>query len=87
MLQAASAGAGFGYLAFIDLLARAGARGLQPLAPRQGHHPARAKRIIFLFMHGGPSHVDTFDYKPMLEKKDGQELPLNPLKAPLYPVS
>ena len=37
-----------------------------PLAPRPTHHPARAKRIIFLFMHGGPSQVDTFDYKPRL---------------------
>jgi hypothetical protein len=39
------------------------------------HHPARAKRVIFLFMHGGPSHVDTFDYKPELQKRDGQALP------------
>lgn len=39
------------------------------------HHPARAKRVIFLFMHGGPSHVDLFDYKPELQKRDGGELP------------
>jgi hypothetical protein len=82
MLQAASAGAGFGYLAFIDMLARAGASGgLSPLAPKQGHHPARAKRIIFLFMHGGPSHVDTFDYKPVLVKMDGRELPFEPARG------
>lgn len=37
--------------------------------------PARAKRVIFLFMHGGPSHVDTFDYKPKLQSNDGGELP------------
>ena len=43
-----------------------------PLAPRPAMHPARAKRIIFLFMAGGPSHVDTFDYKPELTKRDGQ---------------
>lgn len=39
------------------------------------HHPARAKRVIFLFMHGGPSHVDTFDYKPLLDRDDGKPLP------------
>jgi len=39
------------------------------------HFPAKAKRVIFLFMHGGPSHVDTFDYKPMLAKDDGKPLP------------
>lgn len=36
------------------------------------HHPARAKRVIFLFMQGGPSHVDSFDYKPLLDARDGQ---------------
>ncbi len=40
-----------------------------------GHFPARAKRVIFLFMHGGPSHVDLFDYKPSLAKYDGKPLP------------
>ncbi|HUG19409.1 MAG TPA: DUF1501 domain-containing protein [Planctomycetaceae bacterium] len=39
------------------------------------HHPAKAKRVIFLFMHGGPSHVDLFDYKPELQNRDGEELP------------
>ncbi len=39
------------------------------------HHPARAKRVIFLFMKGGPSHVDTFDFKPSLQRDDGKELP------------
>ena len=39
------------------------------------HHPPRAKCVIFLFMHGGPSHVDLFDYKPQLQKDDGKELP------------
>jgi hypothetical protein len=46
-----------------------------PLASRAPHFPARAKRVIFLFMHGGPSHVDTFDYKPELIKHHGQPLP------------
>lgn len=40
------------------------------------HFPARAKRIIFLFMHGGPSHIDTFDYKPELKRLHGQPLPI-----------
>lgn len=44
-----------------------------PLAPRQPHFVARAKRVIFLFMNGGPSHIDTFDPKPTLEKYAGQQ--------------
>ncbi len=44
------------------------------------HHRARAKRVIFLFMHGGPSQVDTFDYKPALQKRDGDRLPFAPAK-------
>ena len=59
---------GFGYLAFADL-ANASAN---PLAPRAGHHAARAKRVIFIFMQGGPSHVDSFDYKPRLARDDGR---------------
>ena len=47
-------------------------------SPRQHPHvPARAKRVIFLFMHGGPSQVDTFDYKPELQARDGQALPFD----------
>jgi Protein of unknown function (DUF1501) len=46
-----------------------------PLAPRPSHFPARAKRVIFLFMNGGPSHVDTFDPKPALERYAGQDPP------------
>ena len=45
-----------------------------PLAPRAGHFPAKAKSVIWLFMNGGPSQVDTWDYKPELAKRDGQEL-------------
>jgi Protein of unknown function (DUF1501) len=41
------------------------------------HHAARAKRVIFLFMQGGVSQVDSFDYKPELEKRDGQMLPFD----------
>ena len=60
------AGAGFGSLALAALLADEARRGpaANPLAPRTPHFPARAKRVIFLFMPGGPSQVDTFDPKP-----------------------
>ncbi|MES2463408.1 MAG: DUF1501 domain-containing protein [Armatimonadota bacterium] len=52
---------------------------LNPLAPRNAPLPAKAKRVIFLFMNGGPSHVDTFDPKPMLTKYHGKPLPgINP---------
>ena len=74
-----SSACGFGSLAFSGLLSRAHANSpsisLQnPLAQQQTMFPPRAKRIIFIFMQGGPSHVDTFDYKPLLEKKHGEEL-------------
>src|SRR5437868_6683232 len=46
-----------------------------PLAPKPPHFAGKAKQIIFLFMNGGPSHVDTFDPKPALEKFDGQDPP------------
>lgn len=45
-----------------------------PLAPKAAHFPPRAKSVIFLFMYGGPSHVDTFDYKPELFKFDGKTI-------------
>ena len=44
------------------------------------HHTPRARRVIYLFMHGGPSQVDTFDFKPQLQKDDGQQLPFAPAK-------
>ncbi len=47
-----------------------------PLTPRQPHFPAKAKRVIHIFANGGPSHVDTFDPKPLLEKYHGKEIPL-----------
>jgi len=46
-----------------------------PLRPRRPHFAPRAKRVLFLFLHGGPSQVDTFDYKPLLERDDGKPLP------------
>ena len=47
---------------------------LNPLAPKKSHFPAKAKSVIWLFMNGGPSQVDTWDHKPELAKRDGQEL-------------
>ncbi len=47
---------------------------VNPLAPRKPHHPAKAKSVIFLFMYGGPSHIDTFDYKPKLAELDGKTI-------------
>ena len=68
-----STACGFGYLAAASLAQRqANAENRNPLAVRPSHFPARAKRVIFVFMQGGPSQVDTFDYKPLLEKHDGE---------------
>ena len=63
---------GFGQLALAGLLNQTVLAADNPLAPRQPHFAPRAKRVIFLFMQGGPSHVDSFDYKPLLDEKDGQ---------------
>ncbi len=71
---------GFGLLALADLwhrqaVAQTSARSANPLAPRPPHFPAKAKRVIFLFMHGGPSQVDTFDPKPALQRDHGKPYP------------
>lgn len=60
---------GFGWLAFSGL---AGAAENGPLSPKASHFPGTAKRVIFLCMRGGPSHVDTFDYKPKLTEDTGK---------------
>ena len=75
MLQR-SAG-GFGFLALQAMLGRelAQAAVVNPLAPKQPQFPARAKRIVFLLMKGGPSHVDTFDPKPLLQRDHGKPYP------------
>jgi hypothetical protein len=71
------AGAGFGSLALAAMLAEEAraASAANPLAPREPHFPARAKRVIFLFMPGGPSQVDTFDPKPRLTQDHGKPSP------------
>jgi hypothetical protein len=69
---------GFGMIGLAGLLAdeaRAAADALNPLALRPPHHGAKARRLIFLFMSGGPSHVDLFDPKPRLDRDDGKPLP------------
>ena len=58
-----------------------------PLAARQPHFPARAKRIIFLFMKGGPSHIDTFDYKPKLQADHGKPLPFDKPRVQFAPTN
>jgi hypothetical protein len=73
------AGGGFGALAAAWMLEQDRARGaekaLDPLAPRPPHFAPKAQRVIYLFMHGGPSHLETFDPKPDLQRLAGQPLP------------
>src|SRR5688500_17946064 len=101
----AQAGGGFGALALASLLAddrqvhAAGKSNIPPDGPRPPHFQPRVKRVIWLFMHGGPSHVDLFDPKPDLEKYAGKPLPdsfgmvmtrrkvaENPLLGPVKPL-
>ncbi len=73
-----SAGAGFGYLALAGMLGSRGAvagEESRPLAPKRPHFIPRAKRIIFLFMSGSMSQLDTWEYKARLQKDDGKEGP------------
>src|SRR5262245_38136565 len=75
-----NAGGGFGLIALASLLADEGLLANEPatanpLAPRRPHHDASARSIIFLFMSGGPSHLETFDPKPDLQRLHGQPLP------------
>jgi hypothetical protein len=83
---------GFGSLAFAGLAAAEGGRTFQsadpladipvcPTAPKVPHHPPRARRVIFLFMQGGVSHVDSYDYKPRLETDDGKMLAFEDARA------
>ena len=69
-----SASSGFGYLAFAGLSTWAADRSAGPLAPKAPHFRPRAKRVIFLCMEGGPSHVDTFDHKPKLTADNGKPI-------------
>src|SRR5688572_2426798 len=77
------AGSGFGALALGYLLSRDGAAGAAeaavpsrgPHGERRAHHEARARSVIWLFMEGGPSHIDLFDPKPALDKLAGRPMP------------
>ncbi len=76
------AGAGFGSVALLDMLAHQGLLANEaavegPLTPRTLHFPAKAKSVIWLFMEGAPSAVDVFDPKPELTKRDGQKIQIN----------
>ncbi|QDU61843.1 hypothetical protein Pan216_27080 [Planctomycetes bacterium Pan216] len=83
----ARAGCGLGMLGLASLLqeegflegrasaaSNLGNRSLNPMAPQETHFPAKAKRVIWIFINGGPSQVDTWDYKPALEKWDGKSM-------------
>ncbi len=82
-----STAVGFPMLALRGLLdSETAAAPGNPLARRQPHHTPRAKRILFLFMKGGPSQVDTFDYKPRLQKDHGQPLPFDKPRVQFAPT-
>src|SRR5947208_6248824 len=87
-------GAGFTGLALTALLdgdgffarhALAATPDLNPLLPKPPHLPNKAKSCIFLFMYGGPSQMDLFDYKPELQKRDGQTVSLEVRKRDVKP--
>src|SRR5688572_30665407 len=74
------AGGGFGMVALASLLERegllaSGSPGVNPLMPKAPHFRPKAQRVIFLFMSGGPSHVDLFDPKPDLIRLAGEPIP------------
>jgi hypothetical protein len=81
---------GFGQLALMSLAAEntdaATGDSASPLSPRPSHFPAKAKRVIFLFMHGGVSHVDSFDPKPRLAEMNGKPLPIAKPKFEFAPT-
>ena len=77
-------GTGFGSLALAGLMSNesnAEVGKMDPLAPKQAHYPSKAKHVVHLFMNGGPSQVDTFDPKPMLDKYHGKPLPETNLRT------
>jgi hypothetical protein len=84
----ARSGTGLGSLALASVLADAGGltsethgANVSPMLPREAHFPAKAKHVIHIFCNGGPSHVDTFDPKPSLEKYAGKNLPVENLRT------
>ena len=75
------AGSGFGAVGLASLLSNEARADVGGLAPKAPHFAPKAKQVIFLFLNGGPSQVDTFDPKPMLAKFNGGEMPGNLPKA------
>ena len=71
----AQSGGGIGVLALASMLRDEAKAATHPLAPRRPHFAPRAKRVLWLFMHGGPSHMDLWDPKPDLIRHAGQPLP------------
>jgi hypothetical protein len=74
----ASGGVSLGTMALSSLLARslpAATGGIRSRGAIQLHHPAKIKRVIWLYMSGGPSHLETFDYKPELARRGGEPMP------------
>src|SRR5579872_3044575 len=82
------AACGFGQVALLGLLGEEArsATSTSPLAPKQPHFEASARQVIFLFMHGGVSHVDTFDHKPKLAEMNGKPLPIAKPKFEFAPT-
>ena len=78
-------GSGFGMLGLAHLLGHA-SQAVGPLDVKPTHFPPRAKHVIFLFFNGGPSHIDTFDHKPMLAKYDGKPYPAGYVKTEYPPL-
>ena len=74
-------GMGFGAMGLSQLGAKAASDYRSPLALKSSHFPGKAKAVIHLFMNGGPSHVDTFDPKPMLDRYAGKALPMENLRT------
>src|SRR5215475_5372823 len=74
-------GCGFGMAGLASTIGAAASANLNPLAPKAPHFAAKAKHVIFLFLNGGPSQVDTFDPKPMLDKFNGKPAPEGNVKT------
>lgn len=79
-------GMGFGAAGLANLLGPSTVLGaepsdINPMAPKQPHFPAKAKRVVHIFFNGGLSHVDSFDPKPLLDEYHGKKLPTDNLKT------
>lgn len=81
------AAVGFGSIALSGMLSEnARSAVVDPLAPKQPHFEPKAKRMVFLFMKGGPSHMDTFEHKPMLDRDHGKPFPYEKPRVQFAPT-